>query len=96
MHYVLMTTTRGPFPTLLSKPEQLLPAASPLTCLFPVSPLRDNVIYLREAPAQSLASMKDLKQRQDNVLPKALTKTRNPHPHPQTSQLSESQGLKKV
>lgn len=76
MHYVLMTTTRGPFSTLLSEPEQILPAASPLTCLFPVSPLRDNVIYLREAQAQSLASIKDLKQRPDNVLPRALTKPR--------------------
>lgn len=76
MHYVLMTTTRGPFSTLLSEPKQILPTASPLTCLFPVSPLRDNVIYLREAQAQSLASIKDLKQRPDNVLPRALTKTR--------------------
>lgn len=58
MHYVLMTTTRGPFLTLLSEPEQIFPAASPLTCLLPVSPLRDNVIYLREAQAQSLASIK--------------------------------------
>lgn len=76
MHYVLMTTTRGPFFTLLSEPKQILPAVSPLTCLFPVSPLRDNVIYLWEAQAQSLASIKDLKQRLDNVLPRALTKTR--------------------
>lgn len=67
MHYVLMTTSRGPFSTLLSEPEQILPAASPLTCLFPVSPLGDNVIYLGEAQAQSLASIKDLKQRPDNV-----------------------------
>lgn len=77
MHYVLMTTTRGPFSTLLSELEQILPAASPLTCLFPVSPLRDNVIYLREAQAQLLASIKDLKQRPDNVLPRALTKNQN-------------------
>lgn len=63
MHYVLMTTTRGPCFPLLSEPKQILPAASPLTCLFPVSPLRDNVIYLGKAQAQSLAFIKDLKGR---------------------------------
>lgn len=77
MHYVLMTTTGGPFLTLLSEPEQIFPAALPLTCLLPVSPLRDNVIYLREAQAQSLASIKDLKQRPDTVSPRALCKPRN-------------------
>lgn len=80
MHYVLMTTTRGPFSTLLSEAEQILPAASPLTCLFPVSPLRDNVIYLGKAQAQSLASIKDFKQRLDNVLPRVLTKPRTKNP----------------
>ena len=74
--HVLMTTTRGSFYTFFSEPRHILPAASPLTCLFPVSPLRDNVIYLKEAQAQSLASIKDLKQRPDNALPRALTKTR--------------------
>lgn len=68
MHYVLMITTRGPCFTLLSELQQILPAASPLTCLFPVSPLRDNVIYLRAAQDQSLASIKDLKQRPDDVV----------------------------
>lgn len=68
MHYVLMITTRGPSFTLLSELQQILPAASSLTCLFPVRPLRDNVIYLRAAQDQSLASVKDLKQRPDSVL----------------------------
>lgn len=71
MHYVLMIATRGPRFTLLSERQQILPAASPLTCLFPVRPLRDNVIYLRAAQDQSLASVKDLKQRPDGVLSRA-------------------------
>lgn len=73
-----MTTTRGPFLDASVRTEQTLPAASPLTCLFPVSPLRDSVLYLREAQVQSLASIKDLKQRLENVLPRALTKPRIP------------------
>lgn len=40
MHYVLMITTRGPRLTLLSELQQILPAASPLTGLFPVSLLK--------------------------------------------------------
>lgn len=96
MHYVLMTTTRGPFSTLLSEPEQILPAASPLTCLFPVSPLRDNVIYLREAQAQLLASIKDLKQRPGNVLPRALTKNQNPKASHLKIKDSEVSILKKI
>lgn len=71
MYYVLMITTRGPSFTLLSELQQILPAASPLTCLFPVRPLRDNVIYLRAAQDQSLASVKNLKQRPDGVLSRA-------------------------
>lgn len=71
MHSVLMITTRGPSFTLLSELQQILPAAPPLTCLFPVRPLRDNVIYLRAAQDQSLASVKDLKQRPDGVLSRA-------------------------
>lgn len=85
-----MTTTRGPFSALLSEPKQILPAASPLTCLFPVSPLRDNVIYLREAQAQSLASIRDLKQRRIMFYPGLLLQ-----PEPR-SLASKSQGLKKV
>lgn len=88
MHYVLMTTTRGPFSTLLSEPGQILPAASPLTCLFPVSPLRDNVIYLREAQAQSLASIKDLKQRPGIMFYPGLSLKPEPR-----SLASKSQGL---
>lgn len=70
MHYVLMIATRGPCLTLLSELQQILPAASPLTCLFPVSLLRDNAIYLKAAQDQSLASITDLKQRPDDVLAK--------------------------
>lgn len=70
MHCLLMITTRGPCLTLLSELQQILPAASPLTCLFPVSLLRDNVIYLKGAQDQSLASITDFKQRPDDVLSK--------------------------